>query len=159
MSTAVKVNSLPSKLTDPGGAGNSGARNIGAGAKSTDFLANAREAYGDALPEWVEALAMEANRTTGAAAGRRIGYSGSVVTSVCKACYAGDIGAVEAKVRGALMGATLECPVLGEIGRDRCLDEQKKRHVATSAVRTALFHACRSGCQHSRLKSDGGHDA
>jgi hypothetical protein len=156
MSTAVNVNSLPSKLTIEVDAG---ARNLGAGAKSTDFLANAREAYGEALPEWVEALAIEANRTTGAAAGRRIGYSGSVVTSVCKATYAGDIGAVEAKVRGALMGATLECPVLGEIGRDRCLDEQKKRHVATSAVRTALFHACRSGCQHSRLKSEGGHDA
>jgi hypothetical protein len=156
MSTAVNVNSLPSKLTIEVDAG---ARNLGAGAKWTDFLANAREAYGEALPEWVEALAIEANRTTGAAAGRRIGYSGSVVTSVCKATYAGDIGAVEAKVRGALMGATLECPVLGEIGRDRCLDEQKKRHVATSAVRTALFHACRSGCQHSRLKSEGGHDA
>lgn len=156
MSTAVNVNSLPSKLTIEVDAG---ARNLGAEAKSTDFLANAREAYGEALPEWVEALAIEANRTTGAAAGRRIGYSGSVVTSVCKATYAGDIGAVEAKVRGALMGATLECPVLGEIGRDRCLDEQKKRHVATSAVRTALFHACRSGCQHSRLKSEGGHDA
>jgi hypothetical protein len=156
MSTAVNVNSLPSKLTIEV---DSGARNLGTGAKSTDFLANAREAYGEALPEWVEALAIEANRTTGAAAGRRIGYSGSVVTSICKATYAGDIGAVEAKVRGALMGATLECPVLGEIGRDRCLDEQKKRHVATSAVRTALFHACRSGCQHSRLKSEGGHDA
>lgn len=156
MSTAVNVNSLPSKLTIEVDAN---AQNLGAGAKSTDFLANAREAYGEALPEWVEALAIEANRTTGAAAGRRIGYSGSVVTSVCKATYAGDIGAVEAKVRGALMGATLECPVLGEIGRDRCLDEQKKRHVATSAVRTALFHACRSGCQHSRLKSEGGHDA
>ncbi len=140
MSTAVNLNSLPSKLT-------------------TDFLANARDAYGDALPDWVEALATEANRTTGAAAGKRIGYSGSVVTSICKATYGGDVGAVEVKVRGALMGATLDCPVLGEIGRDLCLDEQKKRHVGTSAVRTALFHACRGGCEHSRLKSEGGHDA
>jgi len=140
MNAAVKVNSSPSKLT-------------------TDFLANARAAYGDALPDWVESLANEANRTTGASAARRIGYSGSVVTSVCNATYGGDIGAVEAKVRGALMGATLDCPVLGEIGRDACLDEQKKRHVATSAVRTALFHACRGGCEHSRLKSEGGHDA
>jgi hypothetical protein len=124
--------------------------------QKTDFLANARAAYGDALPDWVEVLAMEANRTTGALAGKRIGYSGSVVTSVCRATYNGDLGAVEAKVRGAFMGAAVECPVLGEIGRDSCLDEQKKKHIGTSAMRTALFHACRGGCPHSRLKTEGG---
>jgi hypothetical protein len=141
MSNAVKVNSSPSKLT-------------------TDFLASAREAWGDALPDWVEELAKFATATSGVAAAKRIGMSPSVVTSVCKARYTGDLGAVEARVRGALMNESVECPVLGEIGRDRCLDEQKKRHVATSAVRTALFHACRSGgCQHSRLKVEGGHDA
>ena len=141
MSTAVKVNSLPSKLT-------------------TDFLANAREAWGDALPDWVEELAKFATATSGVMAAKRIGMSASLVSSICKARYtARDLAAVEARVRGALMNESVDCPVLGEIGRDYCLDEQKKRHVGSSAVRTALFHACRSACQHSRLKSDGGHDA
>jgi hypothetical protein len=118
-----------------------------------DFVANAREAYGAALPDWIECLAREADRTTGAAAGARIGYKGgSVVTGVCRGNYKGDWRAVEGRVRGALMGEEVVCPVLGEIGRNRCLDEQKKRHIGTSAVRTALFHACRSGCPHSRLK-------
>jgi hypothetical protein len=140
MSTAVKVNSLPSKLT-------------------TDFLASAREAWGDALPDWVEELAKFATATSGVTAAKRIGMSRSVVTSVCRARYSGVLAAVEARVRGALMNENVDCPVLGEIGRDYCLDEQKKRHVGSSAVRTALFHACRSACQHSRLKSNGGHDA
>lgn len=141
MSTAVKVNSLPSKLT-------------------TDFLASAREAWGDALPDWVEELAKFATATSGVAAAKRIGMSPSVVTCVCRARYrARDLAAVEARVRGALMNESVDCPVLGEIARDHCVDEQKKRHVGSSAARTALFHACRGGCQHSRLKIDGGHDA
>lgn len=150
MTRAVNVNSSPSKLTTV----------TGPGGKSTDFLANAREAYGDALPDWVEALAIEANRTTGAAAARRIGYSGSVVTGVCNAAYGGDIGAVEAKVRGALMGFEVDCPGAGApMRRDRCLREQKTPFNASSPHRVTMFHACRGGCQHSRLKSHGGHDA
>lgn len=139
MSTAVKVNSSPRKLT-------------------TDFLANAREAWGAALPEWVEELAKFAARTSGVAAAKRIGMSASVVTSVCKARYTGDLGAVEARVRGALMNESVDCPVLGEITRDHCLDEQKKKHVGSSAIRTRLYQACRGGCEHSRLKVEGGAD-
>ncbi|MBY6244102.1 transcriptional regulator [Methylosinus sp. Sm6] len=137
MSTDVNVNSLPSR-------------------KVADFLANAREAFGDALPDWIEAAANEANRTSATAFGKRIGYSPAVISALCRGKYDGDLAAVEAKVRGLLMGAQVECPVLGEIGRDHCIDEQKKKHVGTSAIRTALFHACRGGCAHSRIKNEGG---
>lgn len=126
--------------------------------KSADFLVNAKEAFGEALPDWVETLANEANRTSATAVAKRIGYSVAVVSAVCRGKYQGDLAAVEAKTRGVFMGAIVECLVLGEIGRDQCLAEQKKKHVGTSAVRTALFHACRSGeCPHSRIKQgDGG---
>jgi len=120
--------------------------------KDVDFLENAREAFGDALPDWIETLAQEANRSTATAVARRIDYSTAVVSSICRGNYKGDWGKVEAKVRGAFMGAIVECPVLGEIGRDRCLAEQKMKHIGTSATRTALFHACRAGCAHSRIK-------
>lgn len=125
----------------------------------TDFLATARETYGDALPDWVEELAKYASQTSGVQAAKRIGYSSSVVTSICRGKYAGDIASVEGSVRGALMGAMVICPVLGEIGRDQCVSEQGKRFVGSSAARTALYHACRSGCPHSRIKTDGGADA
>lgn len=124
-----------------------------------DFLARAREAYGDALPDWIEALAREANRTTGAAAGKRCGFGGSTLSQICSNTYgAKDWSTIESRVRGALMNENVDCPVLGEIGRDHCLDEQKKKHVGTSQQRTALYHACRRGCPHSRLRSDGGVD-
>ena len=117
----------------------------------TDFAAIARAAWGDDLPDWVLALAEEATRITGVAVAKKIGYAGAVVTQIVRRKYPGDMGRVEAKVRGALMGATVVCPILGEIGRDRCLDEQKKPNSATSSIRSKLYRACRSGCPHSRI--------
>jgi hypothetical protein len=68
--------------------------------------------------------------------------------------YTGDLARVEAKVRGALMGATVVCPILGEIGRDVCLDEQKKPNTGASSIRSKLYRACRAGCPHSRISRE-----
>jgi hypothetical protein len=119
--------------------------------KKTDYLANARAAWGDAMPDWVAALAAEGNRTSGAAVGARLDYSPAVISDVIRCKYKGAIAAVEQKVRGALMGETLTCPIVGEMRRDACAREQKKDFVGTSEIRTALYRACRSGCVHSRL--------
>ena len=120
-----------------------------------DFLSEARLAWGEACPEWVIELAKEATRTTQSAVARRIGYSPSVVSQVLRRQYdKGDLLAVEGTVRGALMNATVICPVLDEISLDRCLQEQGMPFAATSPFRTRLYRACRSGCPHSRLKGD-----
>jgi hypothetical protein len=117
-----------------------------------NFVAKARAAWGDALPDWVQVAAEEANRTTARAASVRLGLSDSLLSFVFANKYPGDMVRVEAIVRGALMGLVVGCPVLGEIGRDRCLAEQRKPHSATSSVRSRLYHACRAGCPHSRFK-------
>jgi hypothetical protein len=121
------------------------------------YADKARAAWGDELPDWVLELAEEADRTTGAAVSNRIGYSPAVVSAVISKSYRGDLSRVEARVRGALMGATVECSVLGEIARDRCFDEQSTGFAATSSVRSRLYRACRSDCLHSRIKKCGGH--
>ncbi|CAM5396910.1 hypothetical protein AFEL58S_01971 [Afipia felis] len=123
------------------------------GAKTkADFVAKARAAYGDEMPDWVEELAIEATNTSAKLAAEKIGYSPSLISHVFAKTYSGDLARVEEKVRGALMGVTVMCPILGEIGRDVCLDEQKKPRRATSSVRSKLYRACRSGCPHSRIK-------
>lgn len=122
----------------------------GARTKS-DFVAKAKAAWGPALPDWIEELAAEASRTSAVSAAKRIGYSPAVLSHVFAKAYPGDIARVEAKVRGALMGAVVVCPILGEIGRDVCLDEQKKPNTGASSIRSKLYRACRSGCAHSRL--------
>lgn len=113
----------------------------------------ARAAWGDELPGWVETLAEEAGRTTGADVARRIGYSDAVVSSVIARKYKGRLDNVEARVSGALMGVTVDCAVLGEIARDRCIDEQGRPFSSSSSVRARLYRACRGGCQHARIGS------
>ena len=119
-----------------------------------DFPAIAREAWGT-VPDWIEALAAEAARRSATVTAKRIGYSPSVVSQVLRRKYEkGDMDRVEAAVRGALMHEVVACPgYLGmEIGRDQCLREQDMDNTSTSAVRTRVYHACRSGCPHSRLR-------
>jgi hypothetical protein len=117
-----------------------------------DYIAKARAAWGDALPDWVEELATYASAWSGTLAAQKIGYSPAVVTHVIANSYKGDLSAVEGKVRGALMGEEVICPVLGAIGRNVCLDEQAKPGHATSSIRSKVYRACRAGCVHSRLK-------
>lgn len=111
------------------------------------------------LPDWVKQLAIEADRTSASMAARRLGYSVGVVSAVIGNAYKGNIEAVAGKVKGALMGHEVLCPVLGEVRRDRCLSEQKRGFIGTSALRTRLYNACRNGCEHSLInKKQGGED-
>lgn len=119
-----------------------------------DFVAKARGAWGAALPAWVIALAEHCNRTSATSAAKKLGYSTAVVSHVIANTYAGDLGRVAEKAKGAFMGATVRCPVLGDIRRDRCLDEQQKKFTGSSSIRSKLYRACRSGCPHSLLKQE-----
>jgi hypothetical protein len=111
----------------------------------------AAAAFDGAAPDWIAALAELVDREGLRGAGKRIGYSPAALSNVLRARYTGDVARVEEKVRGALLGVTVECPVLGTIGRNECLDWQKKPFAATSSVRVAVYRACRGGCPHSAL--------
>ncbi len=122
-------------------------------------VANATAAW-EEVPDWIMVLARAcegagASQTTIA---KRIGYSPSAVSAVLNNKYAGDLARVEAAVRGALMAETIMCPVLGELGLDRCQSHQRKaggKFRATSGVAVRLYHACRGDCAHSRIKVTG----
>lgn len=116
------------------------------------FSAKVKETWPTPTPEWIVELAALADREGLAGAEAAIGYSRSAISTVLANKYRGDVDSVEQKVRGALMAETVECPVLGPIGRDRCLDEQKEPFRATSAFRARLFQACRNGCPNARRK-------
>ena len=134
----------------------SGAVNV-TGRETRDFLAEARKAWGEEIPDWVEELAREASRSSVSATARRIGKSVGLVSNVIHAKYGADLAGVEGTVRGALMGATVLCPVYDEITRDVCLEQQAKPFAATSSIATRCYRACRSGtCPHSRIKPEGG---
>jgi hypothetical protein len=131
------------------------------GSGTTDFAAKARAAWPDPLPAEVLALADACNASTASAVAARIGYSPAVVSHVLSAKYRGDMTAVFARIRGALMAETVACPVLGEIGTDRCLIEQRRPFAATNSTRARLFHACKTCPNRRNLMTDPmeAHDA
>ena len=114
----------------------------------TNFMANARAGWGEALPDWIIELATQCDAATASAVARRIDYSVAVVSAVIRGNYKGDLAKVEQKVRGAFMGATVMCPVLDEIARDVCIAEQGKKHLGSSSTRAKLFRACKT-CIHA----------
>lgn len=122
------------------------------GATDLTFVEKADEAFGGAAPDWIVALAQLADSSGLDAAGAAIGYSGSAVSTVLRNRYAGDVERVAEKARGALLGAVVICPVIGEMTRDTCLDWQQKPKAATSAYRMRMYHACRNNCPHFRTK-------
>lgn len=127
------------------------------GANDRTYVEKAMEAFEGSPPDWIVALAQKADAGGLDGAAEAIGYSGSLVSTVLRNVYKGDVGRVEQKVRGALMGMTVTCPVIGEMSRHDCLDWQAKPKAATSALRMRMFHACRNNCPNFRPK--GGTDA
>lgn len=117
-----------------------------------DYVAKARSAWGD-LPAWVETLAEAVNGSSQVDVSVRLGFSNSLISQVLSKSYRGDMAAVSRRVAGALMGERVTCPVMGDIGRDHCEREQSRPFAATSALRTALFHACRAGCANAKPSS------
>ncbi len=115
-------------------------------------VANMRAAWGEDAPEWLAVLAEQCDRTSQKAAARKIGYSPSLVSSVLKGRYTGDLTAVEQAVRAALMAETVRCPAFGEaIKLADCLEHQKHAQSGNrgSAFRAAMARHC-PGCRNSR---------
>lgn len=109
------------------------------------------------VPDWVAELAAWTDRLKLRGVAARLGVSTTMISQIIGKKYDGDLGRIEALVRGSLMGETVNCPQLGEMKRDICLGWQAKEDLPSSQQRNLMYRACRSGCPHSRLT--GGDDA
>jgi transcriptional regulator with XRE-family HTH domain len=83
---------------------------------------------------------------------RRLGISKEAVSQVLNGKYGASLSRIEQRVKGALLGETVDCPILGDIKRNVCLDWQAKPFAATNELRVMLYRACRDGCPHSKLQ-------
>ena len=105
-------------------------------------------------PDWIISLQAACNERTQAAVSLEIGYSKTVVSQVLNGVYPGDLGAVEQAVKGALMNAVVECPVLGEMRMDACLENQRKPFKPINHISVSLFSACQI-CANNRKNQEG----
>ncbi len=104
--------------------------------------------------DWYAALVQACKASSQSKVALRLGVSTSRVNGVLRGRYKGRVDLVAARVRGELMHEVIECPILGEISKRRCLDEQRRPFAPTSPQRVMLFKACRScrkgeACQRS----------
>lgn len=123
-------------------------------------MARARQAWGETLPDWVDALAASCDASSQAQVAKRLRFSPSVVNQVLNATYKGSNSAIEQAVRGVLLAETLECPVLGELRRNICLRHQKRARGAftpTSSAAVQLYRSCKGGCPFSRVAQEFNH--
>jgi len=83
-------------------------------------LEKARRCWGADVPDWIEGMARACMASSQNKVAKRMGYSGSLVSSVLANRYAGDMTRVEEVYRGAFERAVVDCPALGDLAMDRC---------------------------------------
>lgn len=115
----------------------------------------AKQHWPEPVPDWVLVLARECDRASQDSIAQRIGYSPAVVSGLIRCKYKGDLTAVETAVRGNLMDATVDCPVMGELFVDVCLDNQRRPRRQCSGFQIQMWHACRS-CRHNHHGKEAG---
>lgn len=95
-------------------------------------------------PAWIKTLQRECKRTSQAVIARDLGVSPATINQVLKGVYKGRVTRIKSLVEGRFMGATVECPVIGEIPTNRCMDFQARRNhfAATNPIRVQLHMTC-----------------
>jgi lambda repressor-like predicted transcriptional regulator len=118
------------------------------------YLVKARTRWKGKLPDWVEALAIAADRLAGEGSGLRAlefqtGITASSLSGVLGKTYPGKLGPLEAKVRGALMGATVMCPALGVVIDTAACATNQTRKFSTASPDAARFPRACKGCRNA----------
>src|SRR5450830_280634 len=98
---------------------------------ATTNVVKARQRWGAAAPEWIIVLAEVCDRVGQTAIAKKLGASSTVISQALSNTYPSPLASLERRVRGDLMNETVACPVLGEITKRRCMDEQSKPYAAT----------------------------
>ena len=115
-------------------------------------LQRAVAAWGEDMPNWVRVLAEACDHGSQKKVAAELDYSPAVVNQVLGNKYrGGDLAAVQQAVQGALMDYSVDCPVLGELRANFCLENQKRPFSPTNSTRVRLFKACNGDCPHSRI--------
>lgn len=106
-------------------------------------------------PMWIQVLRQHRTQKGAKTVGEEIGYSQTVVSQVLNNKYPGVLAKVEKAVRGAYLGETVNCPVLGELAANRCLEEQKKPYRGTNRQAVQLYRAC-CRCENNQKNNSQG---
>lgn len=104
----------------------------------------AREFWGDALPDWVAALARACDETSQNKVAVKMERSATLVSNILRNRYPADTSIVEDLVRGHFMREVVDCPALGEIGKQVCRRWRGKaaQFENVNSLSVSMYRAC-----------------
>lgn len=101
------------------------------------------------MTDWIEALREACAESSQKKIGKELGVSATTINLCLKGTYIGRTDRIEELVRGKYMNETVNCPLLAEITKDKCLEEQNRDFSGNSPLRVKLFKACQN-CKHNK---------
>ena len=113
------------------------------------FVAKAKEAWGEPLPDWVKALAEECDCGSLRKVAEKIRVSPASVSLAINR-QRENFGFIKPKAERILMITTVACPVMGVVYRQECLQEQARGFSAANPLQVQIYRACRNGCEFFR---------
>lgn len=78
-----------------------------------------------------------------------LSVSTATISMLLKDKYPGNVELMEQRIRGQFMAETVRCPVMGDLSKRSCLDNQALPMAFTNPVRAALGRACKT-CPHRK---------
>lgn len=96
------------------------------------------------VPDWIAALAQACDRTSQNRVAKDLGRSAAMISQVLTGKYPADLTDFRELVRGKLMSETVDCPILGDLPKDACLDWRKKSRSFdnVNSRRVQMYRAC-----------------
>lgn len=117
----------------------------------------AKTAWGATIPDWVRALAEEADRSSQNRVAATIGYSAAAVSTVIGHTYsAKDTTAMEQAVRASLMAESVPCPEVGEMPLAQCLTWRRRAGEPFLPL-GSVHRTMRDACHHCSLNTGDPH--
>ena len=94
-------------------------------------------------PDWLAALRQHIGSGSQSRAAELLGISEATVSQVLSGNYKAATTRIERRVRGELLGAVCDCPVMGEVSTRVCQDVQERQPPISNPQHAQAALACR----------------
>ena len=114
-------------------------------------LDKAQKSWGKDIPSWVVVFAKACDESNQKIVSQKTGYSTTAVNQVISKKYpGGNYKNIKKATEGAFLSDTVECPILGDLPSNNCMENQRKPFSSANSQRVRLYKACRK-CDNNQI--------